>query len=135
MMMMMYWQSVMNIRKYIKKLCKTEFSWDKNSLFQWDTVSSIYCVLDKDIIRESIRKLKNGEDTGLLSEVLQMVKVVGEAAVEMITDLVNQIKVEEVIPKKWEFSTIVNCYMGKGNSLEGANSRGLKLTDTFLNIA
>lgn len=25
--------------------------------------------------------------------------------------------------------------MGKGNSLEGANSRGLKLTDQFLNIA
>ena len=104
-------------------------------MFQWDTVGSIYCVLDKDIIRESISKLKNGEDTGLLSEVLQMVKVAGEAAVDMITDLVNQIRVEEVIPTKWEFSTIVNCYMGKDNSLEGANSRRLKLTDQFLNIA
>ena len=29
-----------------------------------------------------------------------MVKVAGEAAVDMITDLVNQIRVEEVIPTK-----------------------------------
>ena len=40
----------------------------------------------------------------------KIVKAAGEAGVEIITDLVNQIVVERVIPAKWELETIVNCY-------------------------
>ena len=39
----------------------------------------------------------------------EMVKTAGEAVVEMITDLVNQIIVEGVIPAEWLCSTIVSC--------------------------
>ena len=52
----------------------------------------------------------------------------GEAGVDIITYLVNQVLVE-VIPAEWELCTIVNCYNWKGNYLERANYRGLKLTD------
>ena len=36
----------------------------------------------------------------------------------MITDLLNTIIVERVIPPKLEFSTFANCYEGKGDALE-----------------
>ena len=52
-----------------------------------------------------------------------MVKAAGEAAVDLITDLVNQITVEGVIPAEWELSTIVNCYKRKSDSLKGGNFR------------
>ena len=52
----------------------------------------------------------------------------------MNTDLLNHIIVEGVIPAEWELSTIVNCYKGKGNSLDGENYRGLKLTCQVLKI-
>ena len=43
----------------------------------------------------------------------------------MITDLVNQIMVEGVIPAERKLSTIVNCYQGRGDSFERGNYRGL----------
>ena len=39
----------------------------------------------------------------------------------MITDLVNQTKVEEVVPVEWEPSNVVNCYQEKGDPLERGN--------------
>ena len=39
-----------------------------------------------------------------------MGKPVGEAEVEMITNLVNQNIVEEFIPAEWEHSTIERCF-------------------------
>ena len=52
----------------------------------------------------------------------------------MITDLVNQILIEGAIPAEWELYIIVNCYKGKGGSLERGNNRGAKLTDQILKI-
>ena len=57
----------------------------------------------------------------------EMVKVAGEAGVDMITDLVNPLIVDGVIPREWELRTIVNYYKGKGNYLERGNCRGLEL--------
>ena len=50
---------------------------------------------------------------GHSSLVSEMVKTKGEAWVDMITDLVNQILVKGVIPAERELSTIVNCLKGK----------------------
>ena len=87
----------------------TEFAWDRNSLSQADTGSVIPDLIYKDIVRESISKMKNGKAVGLSGVVSEMVKAAGEVEVNMITDLVNQIIVEEFIPAEWELSTVVNC--------------------------
>ena len=50
---------------------------------------------------------KAPEPSGLVSK---MVKAAGETGVDMITELVNQIVVERLIPSKWEFGTIANYY-------------------------
>ena len=43
-----------------------------------------------------------------------MVKAAEEAGADIITDQV----IEGVIPAEWELSTNVNCYKGKGYTLE-----------------
>ena len=77
-----------------------ELAWDRNSLSQADTVGCVHPLLDKDMIRESINKMKNGKATELSSVVLEMVTAVWESSVYMITDLVSQITVEDT-PAEW----------------------------------
>ena len=72
----------------------TEFAWDRNSLSQADIITSINCSVDKDKVRESISKTKNGKAVLLSGAVSEMVKTVGEAGVEMIADIVFQIIVD-----------------------------------------
>ena len=76
----------------------TEFTWGRNSLSQTDTISDVACLIDKDMIRESISKMKNGKTAEPSSVVSEMVKAAGEAGFDMITNLKNQIIVEGDIP-------------------------------------
>ena len=64
---------------------------DRNSLAQADTVSSIPFLIDIDMLRESISMMKNGKTAGPSGLGSEMVKVAGQAGVDMITGLVNQI--------------------------------------------
>ena len=61
---------------------------------------------------------------------LQDHQAAGEAGIDMMTDLVNQIVVEGVIRAEWELS----CCKRKGDSSERRNYRGLKLTDQILKM-
>ena len=74
------------------------------------TVKGVPCLIDKDVVRESIIEIKNGKSSGL---VLEMVKAAGEAVNDMITYLVDQIILKGFIPTEWELSTIANSYKGK----------------------
>ena len=76
------------------KILITKFAWDRNTLSGADTASGVPCLIDKDMVRASISKMKNGNAAGLSRVVSEMVKVAGEAGVDMIADLVNQIIVE-----------------------------------------
>ena len=67
---------------YYEKLLDTEFAWDSNNLSQADTIISIPCWFDKDMIRESISKITNGKAAELSGLVSEMVKTAGEAKVE-----------------------------------------------------
>ena len=77
---------------------------------QLDTVSGVPRLIGKDMVRESISKMKKGKASGQIIIVSEMVKVAGQAGGDMITDLVNQIIVEGVISAEWKVSTFVNCY-------------------------
>ena len=79
-----------------------------------------------------ISKMNNGMAAGPSGLVQEM--AAGEAGVDIITNLINRIKVEGVIPVEWQLSTTVDCYMGKEDTLERGNCRGLKLRDQILKI-
>ena len=67
---------------YQEKLLNTEVAWDRNSLFQADIITSIPCSIDKDMIRESISKIKNGKAAERSGVVSEMLKTAVEAGVE-----------------------------------------------------
>ena len=121
-------------KSYYESLLNTEFDWDRNSLSQVDPVSSAPILIDRSMVRKAVRKMKNGKAAGPSGIVSEMVKAAEEDSVDMISDLINQIIREGVVPEDWELSTVVNCYKGKGDALERGNYRGLKLTDQVLKV-
>ena len=80
-----------SLKKLSWKHLNTDLAWDRNSLSQADTVINVHHLIEKDMVRESISKMKNGKAAGPLGVVSEMVKVAGEAGAAMITCLVNQI--------------------------------------------
>ena len=54
--------------------------------------SSAPLLIDKDMVRQAIIKMKNRKTAGPQVVVSEMVKLAEAAVVEMITDLVNQIR-------------------------------------------
>ena len=123
-MMMVCWQSVM-------KFLNIELNCNRNSLSQANIVRRAPRLINNDMVRESISKMKNGKDAGPSGIVSEMVKEAEEAGAAMLTDAVNQI----LTPAEWALSTIVNCCKGKGDSSERGDCRGLKLTDQILKTA
>ena len=105
-----------------------------NSLSKTDIVSGVPRLIDKDMVRKSISKMRNGKAAGPSGVLSEMVKATGKAGVGMITDLLNQIIIEGVIPAEWKLSTVVNCYQGKSGSLERGNYREVKLTVQIMRI-
>ena len=96
---MVYWQSVTRQENSMEKLSWEAFEfW--NSLSQTNTVSSVLHLIDKDMVRGLISKMKNGEAAGPTGVVSEIVKTAVEAWVDMIIDLLNQSVVEGVIPAK-----------------------------------
>ena len=69
----------------------TEFASDRNSLSQAETVKNVPHFIDKDMIRESISKMKNEKAAGPSGLVSEMIKAAGEAGLDRTT-------VEGVIP-------------------------------------
>ena len=55
----------------------------------------------------------------LIIVIIIIIKIIIEAGVDMITDLVNQITVEGVVPAKWKLGTIVNCFKRNGERDRG----------------
>ena len=91
-----------SLESYRKKHLSIEFALDRNSLSRADRLSDVPRSIDKDMVGES---KKAGKDTELSGLVSKMIKATGEAGVDMITDVVNQIRVL-VIPVEWELSTM-----------------------------
>ena len=58
---------------------------------------------------QRVSKLRNGKAWGTPCVVLEIIKIAGEAGGDLITNLVNQIIVQGVIPEEWKLNTIVNC--------------------------
>ena len=67
---------------YPEKPLNKEFARERNILSQADTITSIPCLIDKDMIRESIIKIKKGKAAVLSGVLPEMVITAGEAGVE-----------------------------------------------------
>ena len=121
-------------KSYYQRLLNTENDWDKSNLSPVEPVHSAAIFIEKGMVRKAVEKMKKRKAAGPSGIVAEMIRAAGEPGIEMISDLLNQIIREGVVPAEWELSTIVNCYKGKGDVLERGNYRGLKLTDQILKV-
>ena len=66
-------------------------------------------MIDRDMVRGSVSKMKNGKAVGQSGVVSEMLKAAGKADIDVIIDLVSHMIVKGVISSAWEVSAIVNC--------------------------
>ena len=66
-------------------------------------------------MKKGISKRKNSKAAGSSVIVVEMLKVSGEAGIDLAMGVANSMG---VVPVKWELSSIGNCYKGEGDVLE-----------------
>ena len=88
----------------------------------------------KDLIRKALRKMKCGKAAGPSGIIAEMLKAAGEVGIELLTELMEVVFCNGVIPTDWQESFILNLYKGKGDALERGNYQGLKLTDQVMKL-
>ena len=85
-------------------------------------------------MRGAINKMKDDKAAGCSWIVTEMLKASGDTGVWLVTELINSIIKEELIPEDWHKSIIVNLFKGKGDSLDAGNYRGLKMLDQVMKV-
>ena len=63
---------------YYDRFLNTEFSWDRENLGEVETVSGAAILIEKEMVREAVKKMKKGKADGPSSVVAEMVKAVGD---------------------------------------------------------
>ena len=85
-------------KSYYENLLNTENDWDRNNLSEVEAVASAAVFIEKDMVREAIQKMKNRKAAGPSGIAAEMIKASGQFGVDMITDLLNQIVRDSVVP-------------------------------------
>ena len=119
---------------YYSKLLNEEFEWDRNTLSPVEPIAGPAIKIERDWVKSAISRMKSGKAAGPSGIVSEMLNASGDAGIDLVTDLVNSIISQGVVPADWEISTIVNCYKGKGDALERGNYRGLKMLDQIMKV-
>ena len=86
------------------------------------------------MVIKAMSKMKNGKATGPTGIVIEMLKASGDDCLDLVTELLNNIIADGVIPQDWQISSVINLYKGKGDAAERGNYRGLKLLDHIMKL-
>ena len=78
--------------------------------------------------------MKCGKAAGPMGIIAKMLRAAGEVGIELLTELIEVVFCNGVIPTDWQESFILNLYKGKGDALERGNYRGLKLKDQVMKL-
>ena len=123
-------------REYFEKLLNEENEW--NDELSAEYVEGPADMISKEI-RQAIQDLKVRKAAGPSGVTAEMIKAVGEQAVDWLTSnrnsICNRIVKEEAIPESWQMSELVPIYKGKGDVLECSSSRGIKLLEHGMKVA
>ena len=87
-----------------------------------------------DMVKTAISKMKAGKGPGPSDIVVEMIRAAGDTGPSMIRDLAVAIIRDGRVPSNWEQSFTVCLYKGKGDALDRANYRGLKLTEQVMKV-
>ncbi|EYC28701.1 hypothetical protein Y032_0007g3368 [Ancylostoma ceylanicum] len=85
-------------------------------------------------MRKVVKKMKAGKATGPDGVPLKVWKSLGESGLQLLTKFLNNVRRSARIPKAWRDCTIVLILSSKGDAMDRANSRGIKLTEHTMKI-
>ena len=120
--------------EHYERLLNIEFDWDPDHLSNEPPLEGPPIPITIDMVKKAISMMKSGKAAGPSGIVVEMIKAAGDTGATMIRDLATAIIRDGKVPTDWEQSFIVCLYKGKGDALDRANYRGLKLTEQTMKI-
>lgn len=121
-------------KSHYEKLLNVEFPWDAENLAEQPPNSGPPIEITRKMVEDAVVHMKAGKAAGPSGVVVEMIHTAGDPIIDSVTNLINKIIKDGVVPKEWNESYIINLYKGKGDALDRGNFRGLKLTDQVLKI-
>src|ERR1700757_5131075 len=121
-------------KDYFEKLLNEEFEWDQGSLEKADAVSGPCERISVEEVKSALASAKSGKAEGPSGVVVEMLEASGEAGLQWITDICNEVVRSGKMPDDWRKSLIVSVYKGKGDALECGSYRGIKLLDQVMKV-
>lgn len=121
-------------KKHHERILNEEFPWDPNELTDEKPIAGPPMLITEDMVLQAIEAMKKGKAPGPSEVVIEMINASGPTMLSMLTKLMNSVIFQRKIPDDWNLSYIINCYKGKGDSLERGNYRGLKMLDQVLKL-
>ena len=82
----------------------------------------------------TLEKLKNNKCKDPHGHINELYKSMGEDGMKSLLDMLNQIKLEIIIPSKLNVSNVSTIYKGKGSKQEVINLRGIFKLPIIRNI-
>jgi len=115
-------------------LLNEEFVWDRNCITTVDAVCGPSERITSEEVRVAVKEMKMGKAAGPSGVVAEMLKSAGEDGIRWMTELFNQIILEEKLPDDWKKSWVITVYKGKGDALDCGSYRGIKLLDHAMKV-
>ena len=78
-------------KAHYEQLLNVEFDWDDSSLSIEPSIEGLAIKITKDMVAESVMKMKEGKAFSPSGIVIEMVNGVGDAMLDVITDLIDLI--------------------------------------------
>ena len=99
---------------------------DKNSLNYSAAVEGSAIFVTENMVTDAVKKMKQGKTRGPSGVIGEIIRAGQRETVSVISQLVNQIIYEEIIPEEWKNSFIINFYKRKGDATDHGNYSSLK---------
>ncbi|XP_063585431.1 uncharacterized protein LOC134762820 [Penaeus indicus] len=121
-----------NIKKrweeYFRELLNTEN--ERKPLGEIDAVEGPVQNTSTEETVPVIKDMKNSKAPGLSEITAEHLKILDEEGIKWITELLNKIWSEEIIPEDWTKSKLMTIYKEKGDPMNCKNYRGIKLLES-----
>ena len=90
--------------------------------------------ISKEEVREALKKAKSWKAAGPSQLSMEMMKEMGDDAVEWLTEKFNEAVGSGKMPEEWKDSLIIPLYKGKGDALACGSHRGIKLLEHEMKV-
>jgi hypothetical protein len=120
--------------EHYARLLHVEFDWPSDLFPEDAPVEGLAPPVILDIICKALRKMERGKATGPSGIIAEILKASGEGGITMLRHLPEKAFSEDVIPRDWKESCIINLYKDKDDALDRDSYQGLKLTDQAMKL-